>query len=253
MQTSLLTGNAGVDLRPFACSLSVDGRDEAASNRTTRRTAPTMTAKRRVLAFFAVFTAAYLLGAYVGTPAYLDALAPSAEIASSADGSSGDSYAAGDLIAASVTDPRLYVSSEGTFTRDFAVDPSDLLYPAVDSDDELRKFITDLGWVSADELNDGVLDVEATALDVSENVVRFGVMHGRIRHVFHSYKIRAQSGVAADCGVLIIPGSGNNQAFAILNGEGYHGDIASRMSKICDTFILIKPNHGIRSLDFNMV
>lgn len=51
-----------------------------------------------------------------------------------------------------------------------------------------------------------------------------------------------------DCAALIIPGSGHNQAHAIYNGTGYHGDIAEVMSSHCDTYILIKPNDGVRAI-----
>jgi len=50
------------------------------------------------------------------------------------------------------------------------------------------------------------------------------------------------------CGILLIPGSGDNQALAISRGEGYHGPIAKSLIAHCDVFILIKPNHGYRSI-----
>lgn len=53
---------------------------------------------------------------------------------------------------------------------------------------------------------------------------------------------------APRCGVLLVPGSGNNQATAILAGKGYHGDIASMLSEYCDVYVLIKPNHDYRSI-----
>lgn len=51
-----------------------------------------------------------------------------------------------------------------------------------------------------------------------------------------------------NCGVLIIPGSGHNQAYEIFNGLGYHGSIASVMATECDTYIMIKPNEGVRAI-----
>ncbi len=51
-----------------------------------------------------------------------------------------------------------------------------------------------------------------------------------------------------DCALLIIPGSGDNQAYEIYNETGYHGDIRSTLSEYCTLYILIKPNQGYKSI-----
>ena len=51
-----------------------------------------------------------------------------------------------------------------------------------------------------------------------------------------------------DCGVLLIPGSGFDQASEIYAGQGYHGKIAETIKPLCDVFVLIKPNQGPLSI-----
>lgn len=54
--------------------------------------------------------------------------------------------------------------------------------------------------------------------------------------------------VKKDCAVLLIPGTGFDQATKISLGKGYHGKIADTIKPICDLFVLIKPNQGPLSI-----
>ncbi|VAW84505.1 hypothetical protein MNBD_GAMMA18-793 [hydrothermal vent metagenome] len=63
-----------------------------------------------------------------------------------------------------------------------------------------------------------------------------------------------------DCAVLLIPGTGFDQATKISLGKGYHGKIVETIKPICDLFVLIKPNqgplsihNGKKSLDYRVV
>ncbi len=62
-----------------------------------------------------------------------------------------------------------------------------------------------------------------------------------------AYKVAKSEGKARSA-VLIIPGTGHNQSFQILTGEGYHGDITRNISQFSDVYILIKPNEDIRAI-----
>ena len=64
-------------------------------------------------------------------------------------------------------------------------------------------------------------------------------------HTAYAYRLACFSDTAKG-GVLVIPGSGDNQAFEIKNGLGYHGNVASFLRQWFDVFVLIKPNHGVR-------
>lgn len=67
-------------------------------------------------------------------------------------------------------------------------------------------------------------------------------INGKI-HTSYSYFQEGHS----KCGVLIIPGSGDDQALAIINGEGYQSNILF-LTEYCDSYVLILPNHGYQSI-----
>ncbi|MFC6999329.1 T9SS type A sorting domain-containing protein [Rufibacter roseus] len=60
---------------------------------------------------------------------------------------------------------------------------------------------------------------------------------------YDSYSLTKYSEEAkSSTAILIIPGSGDNQATEIFNGEGYHRDIVEQVKEFGDVFITVKPN-----------
>lgn len=51
-----------------------------------------------------------------------------------------------------------------------------------------------------------------------------------------------------DCVVLVVPGTGANQAWEMLHREGYQGDVVDVLLEECDVAIQVKPNEGPRAI-----
>ncbi|WP_022663483.1 hypothetical protein [Paucidesulfovibrio longus] len=122
-----------------------------------------------------------------------------------------------------------------------------LLLAPVRSMDDLAARIDEMRLVTSESFLDGpslrIEDAEALADDVLR--LRFRC-DGR-PHEAYAYHLPPTGG-ASRGGVLIIPGSGDDQAWEIRRGNGYHGDVASYLRQWFDVYVLIKPNHGARAI-----
>jgi hypothetical protein len=124
-----------------------------------------------------------------------------------------------------------------------------LLYPSVKNREELKNYIDEIKIVPSSEFFGIYANINSYTLSQKTNdIVELAYKIKKNEHKAYAYYVSKTISNNLRCAVLIIPGSGENQALAIHDERGYHGTIRSTLSEYCDVFILIKPNHGYRSI-----
>ena len=120
---------------------------------------------------------------------------------------------------------------------------TELLYEPITSWNGLKTRINELKLLSPDKFQDAYQNIKVVELNPDSKIYSLSFEINGKTHTSYSYFKEGNP----KCGVLIIPGSGDDQALAIINGEGYQGNILF-LTEYCDVYVLILPNHGYRSI-----
>ena len=92
-------------------------------------------------------------------------------------------------------------------------------------------------------------ELELGTASLSSGVLR---VHYRLDtpHDAYAYHTKANSAPPEACAALLVPGTGMNQASAIVAGDpaNYHGAIHKLLIERCDTFVVVKPNEDFLAI-----
>ncbi|WP_196268896.1 T9SS type A sorting domain-containing protein [Pontibacter sp. 172403-2] len=124
----------------------------------------------------------------------------------------------------------------------------ELVNPEVNTIEELNRQLSSY-YVPAKSFYGAYDSLElATASSLNENI--FKLEYNIDSSLYNSYSLTKyhDAGTKSKTAILIIPGSGNNQATEIFQGIGYHGDIVNQVSDFGDIYISVKPNEDFLAI-----